>query len=264
MSADILDRIDAALEAARKVLENFTAGAIEATLKAGDDPVTEADLAVNEALLRILPRDGEAWLSEETRDDPARLESRRLWVVDPIDGTQEFVQGLPEWCVSVGYVEDGKAVAGGILSPSTSQKILGSLETGVTLNGEPASPRNSESAEDVVVLASRSEIRRGEWAQYEGRPWELRPMGSVAFKMGLVAAGEVDATWTLVPKHEWDVAAGAALVEASGGSVFIPGGDERIVPTFNRPDLKLPGLAALGAGTEALFDGETFTLASDR
>ncbi len=259
---DLLDRIDAALDAAGRVLENFTAGAIEATLKAGDDPVTEADLAVNEALLAVLPRDGEAWLSEETKDNAARLESRRLWVVDPIDGTREFVKGLPEWCVSIGYVVDGKAVAGGILSPSTDQKILGSLASGVTLNGEPVRARHTTVAEEVVVLASRSEIRRGEWAQYEGRRWQLKPMGSVAFKMALVAAGQVDATWTLVPKHEWDVAAGTALVEAAGGAVFIPGGSERITPSFNRPDLKFPGLAALGAGTERLFEGETFTLAA--
>ncbi|MCP4201037.1 MAG: 3'(2'),5'-bisphosphate nucleotidase CysQ [bacterium] len=258
MSSEILNRISSALDEAAGVLENFTAGQIEATLKAGNDPVTEADLAVNEALLRVLPRAGEAWLSEETKDDPARVTSRRLWVVDPIDGTREFVQGIPEWCVSVGFVVDGQAVAGGILSPSRKQKIIGSLETGVTLNGDPVSPRGTTAPEDTVVLASRSEIRRGEWAQYEQRSWELRPMGSVALKMGLVAAGLVDATWTLVPKHEWDVAAGTALVNAAGGRVFIPGQGE---PTFNRADLKLPGLAALGAGTDGLFEDETFTLA---
>ena len=94
MNAEILDRIDSALDAAAGVLENFTAGQIEATLKAGDDPVTEADLAVNEVLLGILPRDGEAWLSEETKDDPARMANRRLWVVDPIDGTRVFNHGF--------------------------------------------------------------------------------------------------------------------------------------------------------------------------
>ncbi len=261
MIADILNRIDCALDAAAGVLENFTAGEIEATLKAGDDPVTEADLAVNEVLLGILPRDGEAWLSEETKDDPTRIASRRLWIVDPIDGTREFVQGIPEWCVSIGFVVDGQAVAGGILSPSRNEKIVGSLETGVTLNGAPVSPRGTNAAEDTVVLASRSEIGRGEWAQYEGRSWELRPMGSVALKMGLVAAGLADATWTLVPKHEWDVAAGTALVNAAGGRVFLPGQGP---PTFNQADLLFPGLAALGAGTEDLFAGESFTLAPNR
>ena len=261
MNADILKRISRALDAAAEVLEDFTAGQIEATLKAGDDPVTAADLAVNEVLLGILPQAGEAWLSEETKDDPARTQSRRLWVVDPIDGTREFVQGIPEWCVSIGFVVEGEAVAGGILSPSRGEKILGALGSGVTLNGAPVSPRGTTRAEDTVVLASRSEIRRGEWDQYEGRNWELRPMGSVALKMGLVAAGMVDATWTLVPKHEWDVAAGTALVNASGGRVFIP---EHGEPSFNQADLLFPGLAALGAGTEELFAGETFTLANRR
>lgn len=257
MSSDILDRIQRGLDVAAGVLQNFTSGQIEATLKAGDDPVTEADLAVNQALRNILPREGEAWLSEETQDDPVRITSRRLWVVDPIDGTREFVQGIPEWCVSVGFVIDGQAVAGGILSPSRNQRVLGSLETGVTLNGTPVSPRNTIASEKAVVLASRSEIGRNEWSQYEGRSWKLRPMGSVALKMALVAAGLVDATWTLVPKHEWDVAAGTALVNAAGGRVFVPGEGK---PTFNRTDAKFPGLAALGAGTEDLFAGETFTL----
>lgn len=261
MSSEILDRIGRALDAAAIVLEDFTAGEIEATLKAGNDPVTAADLAVNEALLGILPRAGEAWLSEETKDDPVRMESRRLWVVDPIDGTREFVKGIPEWCVSIGFVVDGQAVAGGVMSPPRRQKILGSLDTGVTLNGAPVAPRGTTRDQDTIVLASRSEIRRGEWAQYQQRSWELRPMGSVALKMGLVAAGLVDATWTLVPKHEWDVAAGTALVNAAGGRVFVPGAGE---PAFNQADLKFPGLAALGPGTESLFEGETFTLAQTR
>lgn len=259
MTPDVLQRIDEALDAAREVLRDFTPGRIDARRKAGGDPVTEADLAVNDALLRILPRDGEAWLSEETKDDPARLEASSVWIVDPIDGTREFVEGIPEWCVSIGYIENQHAVAGGILSPATDQKILGSLETGVTLNGDPVRPRNSPSPAEAVVAASRSEIRRGEWKQYEDREWTLRPMGSVAFKMALVAAGEIDATWTLVPKNEWDVAAATALVEASGGRVFVP---NHGAPHFNRPDLLLPGLAALGAGTDSLFADETFTLAS--
>ncbi len=257
MYEEILERIAESLEAAREVLEQFTPGRIEARHKAGGDPVTEADLAVNAVLERILPRSGEAWLSEETKDDPSRLEAERVWIVDPIDGTKEFVTGIPEWCVSVGYVVGGEAVAGGILSPSTDQLILGSLESGVTLNGEPVRPRPTKDLADAVVLASRSEIRRGEWEQYAESAFTLQPMGSVAFKMALVAAGEVDATWTLVPKNEWDVAASTALVHAAGGKVFVPGAG---APSFNRADLKFPGLAALGPGTEELFGDESFTL----
>ena len=107
-----LARIEDALRTAGEVLQRFTPGAIDVELKSGGDPVTEADMAVNEALERILPREGEGWLSEETVDDPARLDCRRVWVVDPIDGTREFIHGIPEWCVSIGLVEDGQPVAG--------------------------------------------------------------------------------------------------------------------------------------------------------
>ena len=117
-SHDTLQRIHAALEAAREVLNRFTPGAIEAEYKAGHDPVTEADRAVDEVLKQKLLRDGEGWLSEETVDDFTRLDKERVWVVDPLDGTREFVQGIPEFCVSIAMVENGVPVAGGICNPA--------------------------------------------------------------------------------------------------------------------------------------------------
>src|SRR5215475_6519496 len=129
---EILQRIEAALTTARGVFERFTPGAIEAEYKAGHDPVTEADREVDAVLRAQLLRDGEGWLSEESADDLSRVEKRRVWVVDPLDGTREFVAGIPEFCVSVALVEDGRAVAGGICNPATDELFLGSLDTGVT------------------------------------------------------------------------------------------------------------------------------------
>jgi myo-inositol-1(or 4)-monophosphatase len=239
-----LERIREGLDRARSILDGFTAGAVEHRIKQGDDPVTAADLEVNEALLACLPQDGEGWLSEETVDDPRRLECERVWVVDPLDGTREFVQGIPEWCVSIGLVERGRAVAGGICNPSTGNTIVGSLETGVTLNGESCRTRALDALAACEILASRSEVKRGEWERFESAPFRVQPMGSVANKMSLVAAGLADATWTLVPKHEWDVAAGTALVEAAGGSVWTPDGGR---PLFNRRTPRFPGLLAAPA-----------------
>lgn len=216
-SQELLERIHSALEAARGVLNRFTPGAIEAEYKVGHDPVTEADRAVNDVLHKTLLRGSEGWLSEETVDDFTRLESLRVWVVDPLDGTREFVQGIPEFCVSIAMVENGIPVAGGICNPATDEIILGSRETGVTYNGQVAQPSQRKDLHGALVLASRSEVKRGEWKQFESAEFNIRPMGSVAYKLGLVAAGRADLTFTLVPKHEWDVAAGAALVESAGG-----------------------------------------------
>ena len=139
-SQEFLERIHAGLEAARAVLNRFTPGAIETEYKVGHDPVTEADRAVDDVLRKNLLRAGEGWLSEETVDDLTRLDKKYVWVVDPLDGTREFVQGIPEFCVSIALVENGVPIAGGICNPATDELILGSRDTGVTYNGKPTQP----------------------------------------------------------------------------------------------------------------------------
>ena len=241
--SDILARIEAALEAARTVFARFTPGAIETEYKIGHDPVTEADRALDAVLRQALLRDGEGWLSEESVDDPIRLQRSRVWVVDPLDGTREFVKGIPEFCVSIGFVENGRPVAGGIYNPATDETFLGSIDSGVTYNGKPSQPSQRASLEGAVVLASRSEVKRGEWKPFENAAFTIRPMGSVAYKLALVSAGLADITFTLTPKNEWDVVAGAALVLSAGGFVSTL---EKTDLTANRRDPLLSGLLACG------------------
>ncbi len=241
-----MERIRSGLDEAREALAEFTPGEIASRKKSGrGDPVTEADVKVDGVLKAALPGPGDGWLSEETVDDPSRLGAARAWIVDPLDGTREFVQGIPEWCVSIALVESGVPVAGGILSPSTDRLFLGGQGAGLALNGEPARPTERRTLDGARVLASRSEVGRGEWERFEDAPFETVPCGSVAYKLALVAAGLADATWTLVPKHEWDVAGGAALVKAAGGEVRTLDWQE---PVFNRKNPKLTGFVAAGAG----------------
>jgi len=241
--ADILKRIHSALEASRAVFARFTPGAIETEFKIGHDPVTEADRALDAVLRQELLREGEGWLSEESVDDPIRLQRSRVWVVDPLDGTREFVKGIPEFCVSIGFVEDGRPVAGGIYNPATDETFLGAVDSGVTYNGRPSQPSQRKSLDGALVLASRSEVKRGEWKVFENAAFKIRPMGSVAYKLALVSAGLADITFTLTPKNEWDVVAGAALVQSAGGFVSTL---EKSVLTANRRDPLLSGLLACG------------------
>lgn len=247
-TAETLQRIESALRSAREVLNQFTPGAIATEYKAGHDPVTEADRSVDAVLRKELLREGEGWLSEETVDDASRLEKSRVWIVDPLDGTREFVAGIPEFCVSVAMVENGVPVAGGICNPATDEVFLGSLDTGVTYNGKPAHPTTRTRLDGALVLASRSEVKRGEWKQFESANFKIRPMGSVAYKLALVSAGLADLTFTLVPKNEWDVAAGAALVQSAGG--FVRTLDNRALQCNNRNPL----LSGLVAGAPLLRD----------
>ncbi len=241
--AQILERIQAGLEASRAVFARFTPGAIETEYKIGHDPVTEADRALDAVLRQELLREGEGWLSEESVDDPIRLQRSRVWVVDPLDGTRKFVKGIPEFCVSIGFVENGRPVAGGIYNPATDEVFLGSVESGVTYNGQPAQPSRRRTLDGALILASRSEVKRGEWKPFENAGFEIRPMGSVAYKLALVSAGLADVTFTLTPKNEWDVVAGAALVQSAGGFVSTL---EKTDLTANRRDPLLSGLLASG------------------
>jgi myo-inositol-1(or 4)-monophosphatase len=217
--SDVLERIEAALAAARQIFARFTPGEIETEYKVGHDPVTEADRALDAALRKNLLREGEGWLSEESADDLSRLDRKRVWVVDPLDGTREFVQGIPEFCVSIAMVEGGQPVAAGICNPATRETFVGAIDCGLTYNGALAQASQRSDLHGAVVLASRSETKRGEWEQFQNAPFIIRPMGSVAYKLARVSAGLEDITFTLTPKNEWDVAGGVALIVSAGGFV---------------------------------------------
>ena len=240
-----LARIEAALGAAAAALVKYRPGAVQADRKENFDPVTAADVEIDALLRETLQRPGEGWLSEETADDPSRLALERVWVVDPLDGTKEFVEGLPEWCVSVALVEAGQVVAAGVTNPAAGFTALGAAGVGCWLNSARVAPTESRDASTCHVLASRSEVRRGEWRQWDGSSVRVEAMGSVAYKLARVACGLADATWTLVPKHEWDIAAGVGLIEAAGGWARTTEGRG---PVFNQPHPWLPGLIAGAPG----------------
>ncbi len=249
-----LARMHEALGVASEAVKKCVPGSFSIRDNGGRDVVTQVDRNVSDVLHSVLLRQDEGWLSEEDVDDQSRLSKKVVGVVDPLDGTREFVDGIAEWCISIGLVIEGIAVAGGICNPATGELFLGSLQAGVTYNGRPAHPSQRTGLKGAVVLASRQEYKRGEWKQFEGKEFSVRPTGSVAYKLALVSAGLADATWTLSPKHEWDVAAGVALVNSAGGKVACIG-DAKL--QFNQPKPLLPGLIASGSG---IWDSATRTI----
>jgi myo-inositol-1(or 4)-monophosphatase len=240
-----LARIEQGLALAASIMARYQSGSTPTKYKPNRDPVTAADHEVDRALRELLTSEGEGWLSEETADQTIRLADRRIWVVDPLDGTREFVEGLPEWCVSIGLVEDGEAVAGGICNPAAGFLALGADGLGCTLNGLPVSFQPVEAITNCLVLASRTEVREGHWDYLRNAPFSVAPMGSVAYKLARVACGLAEATWTLVPKHEWDVAGGVALMHASGGWTQTLEGRR---PRFNLRLPRMGGIYAVGPG----------------
>jgi myo-inositol-1(or 4)-monophosphatase len=208
--------------------------------KSKDNPVTTADFAADHKLKEML-RDGfpaYGWLSEETADDGARLQCRRAWIVDPLDGTKEFIKGVPEFVVAIALTDNGVPVIGVSYNPIKDEMFSGMVGAGCQFNGRPAHVTATDSLERATILASRSETSRGEWKPYEGKVI-VKAVGSVAYKLALVAVGQADATFTRSPKSEWDIAAGTALIVAGGGKVTDSDGNEM---RFNKPSVKVPGM----------------------
>ena len=210
--------------------------------KGKDNPVTEADLEADRALKRLLhdPFPEYGWLSEETADSEARLKCRRVWIVDPLDGTKEFIQGIPEFCVAVALVEEGHPVLGVTYNPITREMFWSARGRGCHLNTEAVRVTRTRVLRRANVLASRSETARGEWEVFHGR-LKVSPTGSVAYKLALVAAGKGDATFTRSPKSEWDIASGAALLAEAGGTMTDIHGT---MIRFNQRRVKVAGMIA--------------------
>jgi myo-inositol-1(or 4)-monophosphatase len=207
---------------------------------------SESDAILERRLLEAFPDDG--WLSEESKDSPARLAKRRVWIVDPLDGTREFTLRVPEFCVCVALVEDGRPVVGVEYNPATDQLYSAARGAGTTLNGERVRVSTQAHVSLAKVLASRSEDKRGEWEPF--KPYcHVILTGSVAFKLAEIAAGNGDATFTLTPKNEWDICAGTLLVEEAGGKVTGLEGEPLV---FNQRSPLRPGMVA---SNSALHDG---------
>jgi myo-inositol-1(or 4)-monophosphatase len=246
LAPDLELAVTAARQAGAIALSHFGT-ALDVTDKAPGQPVTIADLEADALLRRLLlgGRPDYGWLSEETADGPDRIGRRRVWIVDPIDGTRSFVAGRPEFAVSVGLAEDGVAVAGVVFNPATDELYQGLLGGGAhvaTGGGAPVRLRVTAAvaATGLAVLASRTDIAAGDFA---GLPadWRLEPLGSAAYKMARVAAGRADAFLSRSPKNEWDVCAGVLIVAEAGGRVTDLSG---AAPSFNRPSTLMRGILA--------------------
>lgn len=209
--------------------------------KGKGNPVTTADLEANRKIQEIIrdryPEDG--WLSEEDKDPLKKGRVSRVWVIDPIDGTKEFIAGIPQFAVSIGLVIKGRPVLGVVYNPVEEKLFRASRGEGATLNGQPIQVSRREEVQGALLLVSRSEPRR----KFEpfAALCRLKPVGSIAYRLARVAAGEGDGTLTFRSLHEWDVCAGAIIVEEAGGMVVGANGKGLV---FHHQGTLSPGIVA--------------------
>lgn len=215
-----LDLIKSTADEAGEIAKSFWSGDNKVWEKGPDDPVSEADLAVDtflkERLLAARPDYG--WLSEETGDTKDRLSRGSVFVVDPIDGTRAFIAGRSTWAVSVGLVTDGKPVAGVVAMPAREKTYCAVKGGGATLNGMPISATGTAEVSKAHVLANKLTFDPHHWTRVPHvAERAFRP--SLAYRICLVAEGRFDAMMTFRDCWEWDIAAGAIIAAEAGAVV---------------------------------------------
>jgi myo-inositol-1(or 4)-monophosphatase len=188
--------------------------------KEGGTPVSDADIAVNQHLHRRLgdARPEYGWLSEETEDDTTRLTRRRVWVVDPIDGTKAFLAGTPHFCHAVALVEDGRPILAALYNPAADEFYEAVAGQGARLNGRPIRVSDRSELEGCRIAAFEPMFRHPAWREV-WPPMNVIDRNSVAYRFALVASGEVDAALGLNSKNDWDLAAAELIVREAGGRV---------------------------------------------
>ena len=214
-------------------------------------PVSEADIAVNEFLQERL-RDPEGkigWLSEETEDDPERLQAKRIWVIDPIDGTRAYIAGRPDWSVATALVEDGRPIVAVVFAPVEDEMFVAVAGRGATLNDSPI--RTSDGDLDGARIAGPAGYLRRLQAM-EPRFLPHPKIHSLQLRFARVAHGAVDAAFASGNAHDWDLAAADLLVHEAGGALTTFAGQ---ILTYNKPQLTHPPLIAAGPQRHAALSG---------
>ena len=244
-----LDRLAVAVRDGGAIAQKFFRGTFKSWTKGeGDSPVSEADIAVNDLLRARLPREGDGWLSEESENDPARLGSRRVWVVDPIDGTRAFIAGREDWSVSVALVEAGRPVLAAVYAPAVDELFLAMACGGATRNGTLIRASVGASFEGARIAGPK---RRLDWIA--GRHAGLIAMPrvhSLALRLVRVAQAELDGAIAGSNANDWDLAAADLLVHEAGGVLTSLDGRTLL---YNQPESSHGVLVAAGPHRHAVL-----------
>jgi myo-inositol-1(or 4)-monophosphatase len=249
--ADDLELLTAAVAEAARFAKARIGRDIPSWEKHPGHPVTEVDEGIDRLMRARLSgaRPLYGWLSEESPDDPARLERARVWMVDPLDGTRAFLRHRPEFTVTAALVEHGRPIAACIANPATGEVFAAARGQGALLDGVVLRVGGTRSLSGARVLASRGESERRDWPSLlPGATVET--ISSIAYRVALVATGRFDAALTLWPKSEWDIAAAQLIVEEAGGLVTTATGAPLL---YNKPTPTFPSVLAAAPGLHGVM-----------
>jgi len=233
---ELIQAITAAIEAGKEVMEVYSTE-FETSSKDDDSPITLADLKSNESIKRILSESNYWVLSEEDSDDPKRLSENLIWIIDPLDGTTDFVNRTGEFTVMIALVEDKKPVIGVIFWPTEGILYIAQKNCGAFRfkDGKWSKINVSNISEltNCRAVGSRHHLSEQEKKLLEAlQISNFSSIGS-SLKVGLISSGEAEIYLTTTNKmKEWDSCASYCIVNEAGGTMTDMNGDDL---TYNNP-----------------------------
>ncbi|MBJ7265774.1 3'(2'),5'-bisphosphate nucleotidase CysQ [Idiomarina abyssalis] len=217
------DIMKIARNAGEAIMAIYESDDFDVQLKGDDSPLTKADLAAHNVICDGLKTIAKQYpiISEESSDITweQRKHWHRYWLVDPLDGTKEFIKRNGEFTVNIALIEHGEPILGVVYAPVLDAMYTGERDNGAYLNGEAINVERNE-PDTLRVVGSRSHASQEttDWLEQLGKPYEMVPMGS-SLKICLVAEGKADIYPRLGPTSEWDTGAAHAVLNAAGGSI---------------------------------------------
>lgn len=242
MPAHDLALLTEAASAAGEVALRYWKNAPKAWNKADASPVTEADLACNDLIMGILrrARPHYGWLSEETPDDTARLETEYQFIIDPIDGTRAFIAGEKHFSHSLAVAHNGEITAAVVYLPVLDKLYTATKEGPALRDGEPIQCSQKSLADTPNILTSKHSLDPEHWRDTPP-DFQRSFRASLAYRLCLVADGSFDGMITLMDAWEWDIAAGSLIAARAGAMVT----DKHAKPLrFNDPSAQSAGTFA--------------------
>ncbi len=231
-----------AVKQAGQIAINYQAKNLEHWYKSRTQPVTKADIEINDFLKtffsRLTPNFG--WLSEESEDNKSRLKSDSFWCVDPIDGTRSFINGFPEYTISIALVNLNQPVFGIIYNPKTKELFSARKDKGAYCNRKKISVSSQKSLTNFTLAISSSETKKmSEHPLIKSK--KIFKIGSIAYKIALVAKGSIDVCLSFTKKSDWDLAAAKLILSESGGEISTINGKNI---DLNTDSLSIPSVIA--------------------
>ena len=240
--------VSAAIEAGEIGMKYFCNDATDVWYKTGNSPVSQADQEIDQFLRQSLtdiePDFG--WLSEETEDNLARLQCQKLFVVDPIDGTRGFINCDKRWCISIAIVENGRPIEGVLHAPALGETLYARSGHALYMEGKSKASATTK-RQPPLVTGSKKLIEAID--ALCGAPMKVMPfIPSLAYRLGLVASGELDGAFARSGASEWDIAAADIILEAAGCQLTDKNGKKIC---YNQKNVTAPPLIAASGSNHA-------------